>query len=265
MDEIVATILKIILAILALFGGKELVSKVVFYFSKKEQNSYVAGSSGETIGRDKVVINHNYFNTPGVGDSEKLLSESAVSPSASSDVQKTDLVSNSLKALVAADNTFAVTSDDVTLITKFFQSVFDTNSNGRTSLSLMKGAFFALLSEAENKEWEEHCASSLREFFHEWKGSEGAISTAFNKIKKNGDTDFPTTGNNRALYERMHLYYEYFSAKCHHEHDNGIRALRTIHSDQELKHETVDVFKKTIAMFFTEMSNFVKLTKYEPA
>jgi hypothetical protein len=259
MIDIADTILKIILAILVLLGGKELISKVIFRFSKKEHNSYIASSSGETVGRDKVVINH--FNFPSVGNPENLLSESAVTLEKNIAGEKIDLVSNSLKFLVITDNTFALTADEIDKITKFFQNVFDKNSNGRTSQSLMKGAFFALLSEAENTEWEEHCASSLREFFHEWKGSEGAISSAFNKIKKTDDTNFPTTGNNRPLYERMHLYYEYFSAKCHHEHDNAMRVLRSLYSNQELKHDTPDLFKKTVILFLTEMDSFLKLIK----
>lgn len=259
MPDTVDTILKILLAILALFGGKALVDKVVFSFRKKEQNSYVEGSSGETVGGDKVVINHNYFNSPGIGDSEKLLNVSAVPAR----VQKSDLISDSLTTLFTVDNTFSLTAEEVGGIINFFQSVFDKNDNGRTSKSLMKGAFFALLSEGDNGEWEEHCAGSLREFFHQWKGSEGAISTAFNKIKKRDQKDFPTTANNRSLYERMHLYYEYFSAKCHHEHGNAARVLRKIHSNSELKHDTPEFFKKTVAMFLTEMNSFLKIIKYE--
>ena len=266
MIEVVDTILKIILAILALFGGKELVRKVVFYFSKKEQNSYVAGSSGETIGRDKVVINHNYFNGLGVGDSEKLLSGSAISQSISPETKKLDWVSNSLGSLVAIDKTFAVTADDVMLITKFFQSVFDADSsNGRNSQSLTKGAFFALISETNNPEWREHCASSLREFFHAWDGVSGKISTAFNGIKKSSDGDFPTMTTNENEYKRMNLYYQYFSAKCHHNQVGACKALKQLHSDEELKDDTPQLFKKTVAMFLTEMINFVKLTKYESA
>jgi hypothetical protein len=211
------------------------------------------------VGRDKVVINH--FTFQGVGDAQKLLNESAVPSGLSLVAGKVDLASNALEVLSKTDNTFAVSAEEISAVVKFFQHVFDKNDNGRTSQSLMSGAFFSLLSEGNDTEWEEHCASSLREFFHEWKGSEGAISTAFNKIKKTDDTDFPTTGNNRPSYEKMRLYYEYFSAKCHHEHDNATRSLRSLHRDQGLKSDTPELFKKTVAMFFTDMNGFLKLIK----
>lgn len=260
MLDIIDTILKIILAILALIGGVELIGKIVFHFHKKEQNSYVAGSSGETIGRDKIIINH--FTLPGIGDPEKLLSESSVPPNVSPEVKDTDLISDSLSILVKVDNSFALKSTEVEEIIVFFQSVFDNNSNGRTSQSLMRGAFFALISENQgNLEWEEHCASSLREFFHEWKGSAGAISSAFNEVKKGGANNFPNMSNNRELYERKRIYYEYFSAKCHHEHDNAVRHLRSLHSNQKLKQDSPELFKKTVTMFLTEMNDFIRLTK----
>jgi len=255
MPEFVETILKVILAILALFGGKE-VFKIVFNYQKKDKRTYISGASGETVGRDKVVVNNYHFAQ--VGDPDSLLQGGSAVPPQTNTV---DLISDTLKVLVGADNTFAVQSDGIAEIISFFQKVFDANTNGRTSQSLMKGAFFALLSEGTNLEWEEHCAGSLREFFHQWKGSAGAISAAFNKIKEEGATTFPTMSNNDELYKRQHMYYEYFSAKCHHEHDNAVRTLRLLLNDNDIKNDTHDIFKKIVAKFLTELDSFIGLTK----
>lgn len=260
MSETVDIILKIILALLALVGGNALIGKAVFRIKKKERNTYVAGSSGEIIGRDKVTVNNFTFSK--IGDPKELLNKSSAFSQVSSGPNDMDLVSGSLNYLFVADNSFALESDRIEKIIIFFQNVFDKNSNSRTSQSLMRGAFFALLSEGNgNLEWEEHCASSLREFFHEWKGSAGAISAAFNKIKTPTSKNFPNMTNSKELYDRKHLYYEYFSAKCHHKNDNAVRALRSIYSDQKLKQDNPALFKKTVAKFLTEMDNFVKLAE----
>lgn len=247
-------ILKIILGILALFGGKEIFNRLVIRYSKNEEHNTASVGSGEAIGRDKVVINNYHF--PRVGNPDELLSSSAVPTE-----NKADLISDALGVLVKSDNTFALTSTQIEEITTFFQNVFDADSNGRTSLSLMKGSFFALQSDPTNPEWEEHCAGSMREFLHQWKGSEGAISSAFNKVKPEDSTSFPNMTNSRSSYERLRIFYEYFSAKCHHEHDNAVRALRSLFNDQSIKHDTSDTFKKVVAMFLTDMSGMIQMTK----
>ncbi len=258
MPDYIPTILKIVLAILALLGSKEAASKVTFWFQKNSKKINVSGSSGETVGRDKIVNNH--FNFLGVGKPSKLLNQISV-PAAITPTGTSDLITQSLGVLVIADATLTITASEVENITQFFQNVFDENSNGRRSQSLMKGAMFALISEKDNIEWREHCASSLREYFQGWDGDAGKISGAFNAIKKTGDSTFPNMGNNRDLYIKMQWYYRYFSAKRHHEHDNAVRALCQLHSNQDLKEDTPDLFKKTVAMFLTDMSGFVKLIK----
>ena len=79
---------------------------------------------------------------------------------------------------------------------------------------MLNGAIFSLGSEKyENKEWREHCAASLRELFHHWKGNPGLISEAFNMADSNVPTIKSDRGVHEVEYRKMKSYYDYFSDK----------------------------------------------------
>ncbi|MEK7632203.1 MAG: hypothetical protein AAB473_00235 [Patescibacteria group bacterium] len=240
---------KLILAFLALFGGKELFNKIIFQRIEK----------GERIGRDKVV--NNYYNVSRVGDPDLLLSESSVPSREPVSGDDGDLVPGALKILADADGSIILVSSDIEKVIDFFERVFKENGNWRNGHCLIMGALFALISQRHrNLEWQEHCASSLRELFHQWKGSEGLIVSAFTKIRPKGANNFPTAKNGRDLYARMRWYYEFFSSICHHHHPDALVALKSIRDDREIKDISDDLFNKTVAMFFYEMVGFIRLT-----
>ena len=81
-------VLKVILGILAIFGGKEVVDRVVIKFNKRESHVSIAVASNEAVSGDKVVINnYNNYHFPGIGNSEDLLSQKPVNVS-----EKTDFI-----------------------------------------------------------------------------------------------------------------------------------------------------------------------------
>lgn len=66
--------LKIILAILALFGIQNVVNKVSVKFKKQSNTLSLQKSSEENIGRDKIIITtHNYYGIPTVSKREDAL------------------------------------------------------------------------------------------------------------------------------------------------------------------------------------------------
>lgn len=249
--------LKIVLAILALFGVQSFVNKISIKLKNQSNALTLQKSSEENVGRDKIVTIHNY-NISAVGNKDTLLGMTEIAGSAPEQpATETNFRIIALSRLQNLENTPLDSSVDVQRIESFFQKVFDESKSQRNAASLMSGAFFAIASEGTNPEWQEHCASSLREFFHEWKGGAGSISTAFNLVK-GGATNFPSMKSNSNFYSRMAVYYDYFSEKCHHGHSESVRKLRVIHNDVEIKTEDQGTFKRTISMFLSELFEVIK-------
>ena len=238
MDEIVATILKIILAILALFGGKELASKVVFYFSKKEKNSYVAGSSGETIGRDKVTINIS----SAIGNPEDLFRNSAI---ASEENNEALFIKRGLDLL-------GLSQESVTYLGNIFAIVFKENKSSRNGLSMLNGALYSLGSKGSNPEWREHCAGSLRELIHECRG-EGQIANWFCQAFKAKNSAFPNSTTHSTEYARIDGFYNYFSEIHHH------NSLHIIQRLQFLYGERIKVGDDTPERFIIAVKDFIQM------
>lgn len=252
------TILKIVLGILALFGVADVTNKIVINYRKHYKILNIEGSSDDVVGRDKIVtINHNY-GIQTVGQSENLLATREVASAVGEQViTETNFYVTGFDSLCALNDSPVDSSVDIKKIERFFQKVFDETGSQRNAASLMSGAFFAIASEKTNPEWQEHCASSLRELIHEWRGSAGAISNAFNLVK--GKTEgFPSMKTNSDFYLRMNQYYDYLSGKCHHDHSEAVRKLRNIYGDQKIKIEADDIFKRTAAMFLSELFDVIK-------
>ncbi|MDD2785676.1 MAG: hypothetical protein PHS79_02155 [Patescibacteria group bacterium] len=256
MVDLLTNLSKLAVAVLAFFGFKDIASKIYINFLNKKQNLQISGSRNKAISGNTVTINN--FYRPYIKKPEDVFSSSTVQDDRPI---IRDYIKEALTLLSDVKPSFSVTTPQVMSIVNFFQSVFDADkNNGRNSSTLVKGACYALLSEGDNPEWIEHCSGSLRELFHAWGASSGMISSAFNKVKKSTSASFPTMTSNRDEYIKMENYYRYFSSKCHHDQVGTLKALRTLHGNEGLKNGSPELFKQTVAMFFDDMSNFVRLT-----
>lgn len=128
----------------------------------------------------------------------------------------------------------------------------------RNALTMFKGAVFALgTKKLNNHEWKEHCASSLREVFHEW-GARDRLSSDFCELYKAKGTKLSTNESN--AFRDFWLFYEYFSGIDHHEADKIMSALRAILKDNTLKLENCysdDVFSAQVEDYFSKLSEIV--------
>lgn len=102
----------------------------------------------------------------------------------------------------------------------------------RNGLTMLRGAIFAIgTRKMNNIEWKEHCASSLREIFHEWKNSD--FRSEFILIYKN--TGENLSDDESGLFELFKLHYNYFSGIDHHNASKIMWSLRQMFQDESLK------------------------------
>lgn len=123
----------------------------------------------------------------------------------------------------------------------------------RNAATMLQGAIFALGSkDMGNIEWKEHCAASLREVLHEWKGHiTGEFREFYTSSPKAGETE---------VYNQLTLHYQYFSGVAHHEAAGIMGALRSIKKDQTLKLEdcyTDEVFIDAVKNYFNLLSQLL--------
>lgn len=136
-----------------------------------------------------------------------------------------------------------------------FNLAYKKEGCARNGITYLHGAIFAVGSSGQgNLEWREHSASSLRELFHQWK-SDGKISSAFNLAfpKK-----VPNMKTDPDVYRRFKIYYEYFSAICHHDVVGETHSLRQLYSTKTKgsdNHE--EIFIKMVNNFLNELNAFL--------
>lgn len=148
-----------------------------------------------------------------------------------------------------------ITSDQVNeyglFLDDFYQKVRDNHKRQvtRTALTMIKGAIFAVgTKELNNPEWQEHCASSLREIFHEWK--DGQMESDFNDFYK--EKGIKLTPDESETFREFRLHYKYFSGIDHHEASTILGSLSAILNNKSLKLK--DCYKEKI--FLERVKNF---------
>lgn len=160
-----------------------------------------------------------------------------------------------------------LTDNQVNSYGQFFNNFYELKSKKqerqitRNALTMMKGAIFAIgTKKIGNLEWKEHCASSLREIFHEW--SNGDMSSDFAQYYKlNGDG---LTEEEKLFFRIFKNRYEYFSGVDHHESSKILFSLRTIKNDQLLKFEFCykdETFINEVKDFFSALSKILEFVK----
>ncbi len=148
----------------------------------------------------------------------------------------------------------------------FFNEVFEKMRHAhsmqvtRNGLTFFQGAIFALGSkELGNVEWKEHCASSIREVFHEWWGNGKEFNSDFRDFfPKSPSADTTET------YKNLKLAYQYFSGIAHHNASGIIGSLSALKKDQSLKLEdcyTDDIFLGTLKTHFADLNKLIEYSR----
>ncbi len=147
-------------------------------------------------------------------------------------------------------------------INSLYQKVRDHHSRQitRNGLTMLRGAIFAIgTRKLSNPEWKEHCASSLREVFHEW--NEGQLESDFVIFYKNkGNKLTPEESEN---FREFRLHYQYFSGIDHHNASTILSSLTSILKNNTLKLEDCykdEVFIERIKDFFQRLSRIIEFS-----
>ncbi|MFA6193477.1 MAG: hypothetical protein WC726_01250 [Parcubacteria group bacterium] len=242
-----------------IFGSN--VKSFYLKFIKKDNSKQVITSDNrsstvqQNTGRD-AVINH-FYSPVSVG----IIKEGLPVIKEVSTIDIPDMMSIGFLRIALPEKGVKFDKPSIDFIGEFFNKVFVTVKSSRNGLTMLNGAIFSLGSEKfENKEWREHCAASLRELFHHWKGNPGLISEAFNKM----DPNIPTINSDRGIheieYKRMKLYYDYFSEICHHQSAFIILKLRNLYGEEiKTGEDNEKMFLKVVRDFLVEMEIFIKI------
>lgn len=141
-------------------------------------------------------------------------------------------------------------------LNELYQKVRDTHKCQvtRNGLTMLQGAIFALGTKKQgNPEWKEHCASSLREIFHEW--SEGQLeSDCVLFYKNNGEK---LTADESETFREFKLHYQYFTGIDHHNASTIQGSLIAILKDKTLKLEDCykdEIFIDRVKIFFAKLN-----------
>ncbi|KKS81040.1 MAG: hypothetical protein UV55_C0023G0002 [Candidatus Gottesmanbacteria bacterium GW2011_GWC1_43_10] len=134
----------------------------------------------------------------------------------------------------------------------------------RNALTMLRGAVFAVgTSSQNNPEWKEHCASSLREIFHEWDGKDEIKSDIASIYNHNNSKGGLTIDENRTL-AAFWLLYRYFSAVDHHEASGAMHSLQEFKKDDSVKIENCmaeNIFLDTAKDFFAHLSRIMEISR----
>ena len=132
----------------------------------------------------------------------------------------------------------------------------------RNASTMLQGAIFALGTKTLNNiEWKEHCASSLREIFHEWNNFNNFESdfSVFFRDKNN-----KLTSEEKDVFRNLKLLYQYFSGIDHHDASGIMGALIALLKDNSLKLEDCykdEVFIEEVKKFFSNISKIIEFSK----
>ena len=226
----------------------------IFGFKKEARN----GVSIQSQQRSQQITN-NYFIGPGVGDPKELLSgtvKQMPEREAILDIQE-------IGRQLISDKSSGILFTEVAIQTlgQSYQRVFAANEVSRNASSYLNGAMFALgTKNLRNPEWKEHCASSLRELFHHWKGAPEQSYSHFKKAFGSGSTTYPIYAEHQVFCMRLKSYYQYFSGKCHHKSDNAVFALQALCAPEQIKaeHDTDDKFLEVVRRLLVELKEFTE-------
>jgi hypothetical protein len=131
----------------------------------------------------------------------------------------------------------------------------------RTAPTMLKGALFAIgTRKLSNPEWKEHCASSIREIFHEWK--EGEMKTDFNDFYRNGKPKLNDVES--TVFIDFKLHYDYFCGIDHHEASGILGSLTAILKNTSLKLEDCykdELFLERVKNFFQILTQIIELSE----
>lgn len=142
-------------------------------------------------------------------------------------------------------------------LNELYQKIRDKRSRQvtRNGLTMLQGAVFALgTKNLSNTEWKEHCASSLREIFHEW--SEGQLESEFVEFYKKSGEKLTTEESN--TFREFRLHYQYFTGIDHHNASTILSSLIAISKDNSLKLEDCykdEIFIERVKNFFSYLAN----------
>lgn len=145
----------------------------------------------------------------------------------------------------------------------FYQRIRDSRKRQvtRTASSMLQGAFFAIgTRELQNPEWQEHCATSLREIFHEW--NDGGMESEFNEFYRNNSNKLKQA--EKEVFKEFRLHYKYFTGIDHHEASTVLGALSAILKNNSIKLKDCykeDVFLDRVKNFFHILSQIIELSK----
>jgi len=160
--------------------------------------------------------------------------------------------------------------DQLDIYGEFFNNMYkilDKKHNHqitRNALTMMRGAVFALSTrKQQNPEWKEHCASSLREIFHEWNGPQNFNNDFLSIFREHGEGLSKDESNE---LKSFWLHYNYFSSIDHHEVSGVLHSLRQLRKDSSLKPKDCykdDVFIALVKDFFSILSYIIEISKKE--
>lgn len=129
----------------------------------------------------------------------------------------------------------------------------------RNPHTMLKGALFAIGTEKQNNpEWREHCASSLREIFHEWNG--GDVSSDFALFFRNKK---PLSQEEKDAARELKTLYEYFTGIDHHNASTTMQSSIYLKKDRSLKWGDCvekDFFIDMVKMLFTAIARIIALS-----
>lgn len=133
----------------------------------------------------------------------------------------------------------------------------------RNGLTMLRGAIFAVGSRLRsNPEWKEHCATSLREIFHQWNGLANFQSdlNKYYRKKENLSVD------EKDIVRKFWVIYRYFCGVDHHNASSIMGSLQSLHNDSSLKLEDCyhdEIFIKTAKDFFSTLSQIIDIARKE--
>lgn len=146
----------------------------------------------------------------------------------------------------------------------FFNNLYIEIGSTRNALTMLQGAIFALgAKKLNNPEWKEHCAGSLREIIHEWKGS-GGFQSDFNKHLRNKDNRL--TQEEKEVFRELQIQYQYFSGIHHHDAAGIMGSLHSLLKGNSLKLEDCycdEVFLGQVKKFFSNIEKIIGFSESE--
>ncbi len=132
----------------------------------------------------------------------------------------------------------------------------------RNGFTMLRGAIFAIgTRKQENPEWQQHCASSLREVFNHWDNVGNFKSDFMLFFRNEGETLKEEESSNLKLFWQL---YDYFTGIHHHNDTTALHALWQIMHDQSLKPADCfngEIFIERVKDFFLKIAWIAEISK----